>query len=98
MAMKQTSSTAVSVAAPKGAAPPLRDYAADSPVSGALRPLVLAVFLLYCLLPAMWIIAAMTKDNGQLFSTFGLWFAYPFHFLENLADLATYQEGIFVRW
>jgi multiple sugar transport system permease protein len=62
------------------------------------RTLVLAVFLIYCLLPASWIIAAMTKDNGQIFSTFGLWFAYPFHFLENLVGLVTYQDGIFVHW
>jgi len=60
--------------------------------------IILVVFLLYSVLPAMWIIAAMTKDNGQIFSTFGLWFSYPFHFLENLADLVTYQDGIFVRW
>jgi multiple sugar transport system permease protein len=62
------------------------------------RHIILVVFLLYSVLPAMWIIAAMTKDNGQIFSTFGLWFSYPFHFLENLADLVTYQDGIFVRW
>jgi ABC-type glycerol-3-phosphate transport system permease component len=43
-----------------------------SPVSSVLRNVVLAAFLLYCLLPATWIIAAMTKDNGQIFSTFGL--------------------------
>ena len=63
-----------------------------------VRHIVLAIFLLYCVLPAMWIIAAMTKDNGQIFSTFGLWFSYPFHFLENLAGLVVYQDGIFVRW
>jgi multiple sugar transport system permease protein len=62
------------------------------------RHTILVVFLLYSVMPAMWIIAAMTKDNGQIFSTFGLWFSYPFHFLENLADLVTYQDGIFVRW
>ena len=62
------------------------------------RHIILIVFLLYSVLPAMWIIAAMTKDNGEIFSTFGLWFSYPFHFLENLADLITYQDGIFVRW
>ncbi|HEX4202561.1 MAG TPA: carbohydrate ABC transporter permease, partial [Chthoniobacterales bacterium] len=28
----------------------------------------------------------------------GLWFSYPFHFLENLAGLVTYQDGIYVRW
>jgi multiple sugar transport system permease protein len=67
--------------------------------AGAIaRNIVLGVFLVYCVLPAMWIIAAMTKDNGQIFSTFGLWFSYPFHFLENLAGLVTYQDGIYVRW
>jgi len=44
--------------------------------AGAIvRNLILAVFLVYCVLPAMWIISAMTKDNGQIFSTFGLWFS-----------------------
>ncbi len=62
------------------------------------RQIVLAIFLIYCLLPAAWIITAMTKDNGQIFSTFGWWFAYPIHFLENLSGLVTYQDGIFVRW
>jgi multiple sugar transport system permease protein len=69
-----------------------------SPVSSVLRNVVLAAFLLYCLLPATWIIAAMTKDNGQIFSTFGLWFASPPHFFENLVGLFTYQNGIFLRW
>jgi multiple sugar transport system permease protein len=78
--------------------PALQKNAGTSPVPGALRNVVLAAFLLYCLLPAMWIIAAMTKDNGQLFSTFGLWFTSPPHFIENLVGLFTYQGGIFVRW
>lgn len=63
-----------------------------------VRHIVLAIFLIYCILPAMWIISAMTKDNGQIFSTFGLWFSYPLHFLENLGGLVSYQDGIFVRW
>ena len=63
-----------------------------------MRHIVLAIFLIYCILPAMWIISAMTKDNGQIFSTFGLWFSYPLHFLENLGGLVSYQDGIFVRW
>ena len=61
-----------------------RADAGTSPVSSVLRNVVLGAFLLYCLLPATWIIAAMTKDNGQIFSTFGLWFASPLHFFENL--------------
>jgi multiple sugar transport system permease protein len=42
----------------------------------------------------MWIIAAMTKDNGQLFSTFGLWFASPLHFFENLVGLVNTMWGV----
>jgi multiple sugar transport system permease protein len=81
-------------------APPSSTGAEDgaSPASSVLRNVVLAAFLLYCLLPATWIIAAMTKDNGQIFSTFGLWFASPPHFFENLVGLFTYQNGIFLRW
>jgi multiple sugar transport system permease protein len=78
-------------------APVAPDKRRVSPAT-VVRQSVLAVFLIYCLLPATWIIAAMTKDNGQIFSTFGLWFTYPFHFLENLSGLVTYQDGIFVRW
>ncbi|MGI8748241.1 MAG: carbohydrate ABC transporter permease, partial [Deinococcus sp.] len=46
--------------------------------------LLLAVFTLYCLLPLWWVFTTMFKDNGQLFSTFGLWFASPSHLLETL--------------
>jgi len=60
--------------------------------------LPLLLFLIYCILPAMWMVTAMTKDMGQLFSTFGLWFASPTHFLENLRELFAYRDGIFLRW
>jgi multiple sugar transport system permease protein len=49
-------------------------------------------------LPATWILAAMTKDNSQIFTTFGLWFAYPIHLFENIAGLFAYRDGIFVQW
>jgi multiple sugar transport system permease protein len=82
-----------------GAAAPSLDKGADVPSpSKVLRNVALLVFLLYCLIPATWIITAMTKDNGQIFSTFGFWFAHPPHFSENLAALFAYQNGIFVRW
>jgi multiple sugar transport system permease protein len=65
---------------------------------GALRHVVLAIFLLYCLLPATWILAAVTKDSSQIFTTFGFWFANPPHFFENIVDLFAFRDGIFVRW
>ena len=80
-------------------APPRAEAEADEPRGpGVLRNVVLAIFLIYCLLPAVWIFAAMTKDNGQIFTTFGLWFASPTHFYENLVKLFTHQNGIFLRW
>ena len=67
-------------------------------VRSGLRYAVFAIFLLYCILPATWILAAMTKDNSQIFTTFGLWFAYPIHLFENIAGLFAYRDGIFVQW
>ena len=67
-------------------------------VRGGLRYAVFAIFFLYCILPATWILAAMTKDNSQIFTTFGLWFAYPIHLFENIAGLFEYRDGIFVQW
>jgi multiple sugar transport system permease protein len=84
------------VTAPAPSASPMS--AASSPVSHALRNIVLGAFLLYCLLPAFWIITAMSKDIGQLFLTFGLWFASPPHFFENLTGLFACQDGIFLHW
>ena len=98
MASQKLSAAAAPRAATAVAAPGVRDEVSESALSVALRTLVFAMFLLYCLLPAMWIIAAMTKDNGQLFATFGLWFSVPLHLFENIAGLVTYQNGIFVRW
>src|SRR5215472_3091058 len=63
-----------------------------------LRYAVFAFFILYCILPAVWILAAMSKDNGQIFTTFGLWFAYPPHLFENVVGLFAYRDGIFVQW
>jgi multiple sugar transport system permease protein len=65
---------------------------------GILRYVVLTIFLVYCILPAIWMLAAITKDSGQIFTTFGFWFASPSHFFENVTDLFAYRDGIFVRW
>src|SRR5262245_35499820 len=66
--------------------------------SGALRYVVLWIFLIYCVMPATWILAAITKDSTQILTTFGFWIAYPPHFFENVAGLLAYRDGIFLRW
>lgn len=63
-----------------------------------LQLLALALFAVYSLLPLWWMLVTIFKDNGQLFSTFGLWFASPSHLAENWHTLVTRDGGIFVRW
>ena len=62
---------------------------------------LLTVFVLICvgyfLLPLFWLVVASTKSNADLFSTFGLWFA-NFNLLENIKDVLTFQNGVFIYW
>jgi multiple sugar transport system permease protein len=66
--------------------------------SRSLRCAALGIFLIYCVLPATWVLAAITKDSTQILTTFGFWIAYPPHFFENVAALLAYRQGIFLRW
>ncbi len=81
-------------------APPSQEADHDEEGIGTktARNAALGTFLLYCVLPAVWIVTALTKSNQQIFSTFGLWFAAPTHFWENFRRLFAYNDGIFVRW
>jgi multiple sugar transport system permease protein len=54
--------------------------------------------LVFFLLPLYWVIVSSTKNDSELFSTFGLWFSRPLHFGENLRQLFSAQNGTFVRW
>jgi len=63
---------------------------------GAMTLLVLFTF--YFLVPYFWLIVSSTKNAGDLFGTFGLWFAPNFNLFSNLQQLFTYQDGIFARW
>ncbi len=63
-----------------------------------LRTIVLLLFLLYFLLPFIWLLFAVTKSNAALFSTFGLWFAPDFNLWTNLQTVFTYDNGIFLTW
>lgn len=60
--------------------------------------LLIALALLYFLLPLYWIVLSTAKDNGQLFGGNGLLPAFPWHFTENLRDAFAYQGGILWRW
>ena len=59
---------------------------------------LLVLFTIYFLVPYFWLIVSSTKNAGDLFGTFGLWFAPNFNLSSNLQQLFTYDDGIFVRW
>ncbi len=58
----------------------------------------LVVFTIYFLIPFFWLIVAATKNQGDLFSTFGLWFSPHFNLFTNLQLLFTYNNSIFLLW
>ena len=60
--------------------------------------IVMAIFVIYSVVPLVWLIVNATKDQGDLFSTFGLWFGPNFNLFQNIADTLSYRNGIFVQW
>ncbi|MDT0446527.1 carbohydrate ABC transporter permease [Streptomyces johnsoniae] len=68
------------------------------PASSRVLVLVaLALLTLYSVAPVWWLIVSVTKDQRDLLYSNGLWFA-EFNFLDNLDQVFTYNDGIFVRW
>jgi len=63
-----------------------------------LLTVLMAVMLVYSVLPLAWLLINSTKTQEALFDSFGLWFAGDFVFFQNIADVFTYGDGEFVRW
>ena len=53
---------------------------------------------LYFALPLVWLVIASTKDNTDLFSTFGFWFGHRFALWDNLVNVFTVRGGIYLQW
>jgi len=66
------------------------------------RSSLLTIFMwtcgLYFLFPLVWLVVSSTKNNRDLFTTFGLWFGTRFSLWSNLVDVFTSENGIFLRW
>lgn len=62
--------------------------------------ILLAAVSLYFLLPLWWLIVAGTKSTQGLFAGTGgpLWFDRDFALFDNIAQLVTYNNGIYLRW
>jgi len=59
---------------------------------------VMIVFVLYSVLPLVYLLVNSTKSQGDLLSTFGLGFGGSFELFSNLGDLFGYDNGIFLQW
>ncbi|MEU4191749.1 carbohydrate ABC transporter permease [Kribbella sp. NPDC026611] len=60
--------------------------------------MAMVALLIYFLLPLFWLFVASTKNIGDLFSSFGLWFSGDFALLSNIRDTVTTDGGVFARW
>ncbi|MGN6325746.1 carbohydrate ABC transporter permease [Pseudolysinimonas sp.] len=63
-----------------------------------LLTIVMWLAAAYFLLPLVWLLISATKSTGDLFSTFGYWFAPHFGLWDNIVRTFTYEDGAFGRW
>lgn len=63
-----------------------------------LLTVFMGIFVLYSVMPLFWLVINATKDQPDLFSSFGLWFGSEFNLFQNIVDTLTYRDGIFVQW
>ncbi|KAA1418238.1 carbohydrate ABC transporter permease [Mumia zhuanghuii] len=66
--------------------------------STATATLFMVICASYFLVPLWWLLVASSKDQAALSSGKGLWFSDPFLLFDNITDVVTYDDGIFVRW
>lgn len=58
---------------------------------------VLALSVVYFLLPLWWVVVSATKSNSSLQNSNGFWFDAP-QLLENVQRTLSYDGGLFSRW
>ncbi|MFC9983203.1 carbohydrate ABC transporter permease [Microbacterium keratanolyticum] len=70
---------------------------APSPLAKAFGYVALIVATLYFLVPVYWLLVASSKNNRDLTSTFGFWFA-EWNMGTNYDSLMGWTQGLFWRW
>lgn len=60
--------------------------------------IVMILFTIYSFVPLVWLLLNATKSQPDLYASFGLWFGRDFNLIQNLVDLFTYRDGIFLQW
>ncbi len=78
---------------------PAKLYGLRKGTSAALTT-VSGLFAVFILAPLVWLLINATKTQAYVYSSFGFWFAGPFHLFQNLAALGqdVSGAGIFLNW
>lgn len=69
----------------------------ESILSRSAAMLVMSVCTVYFLVPIWWLFVGATKSREQFTGTSPLWFA-DFSLFDNLGELLSYRDGVFLRW
>ncbi|NHB84722.1 carbohydrate ABC transporter permease [Tessaracoccus sp. HDW20] len=57
-----------------------------------------ALFVIYALIPLVWLLISATKTQADYVSTFGFAFGDSFALFDNIKQTFAYRDGIFGRW
>ncbi|MEU8455126.1 carbohydrate ABC transporter permease [Streptomyces griseoaurantiacus] len=82
-------------------APRLRRVKAHRPGKprrSKLMTALMALMVLYTVVPLLWLVVNATKTQQGLGDSNGLWFADDFALWDNIRDTFTYHDGVFTRW
>lgn len=88
----------VTIPATVTATPPRRKPYNRDKRRSTLLTVVMWLCVLYFIVPILWLFISSTKDNSDLFTTFGLWFGDDFKLFANIVDVFMYKDGIYSRW
>ena len=86
------------VAIRAAATPPRRKPYNRDKRRSTLLTVVMWLCVLYFIVPILWLFISSTKDNSDLFTTFGLWFGDDFNLFANIVEVFSYKDGIYSRW
>ncbi|GHH68761.1 carbohydrate ABC transporter permease [Promicromonospora soli] len=73
-------------------------YSYLRPRKSVTLTVLLGALIVYSVLPLTWMLFSITKTQPELLSSFGLWFSGPFALFDNLGQVVTHDDGIFLRW
>lgn len=95
-------STPAAASPARSSAPKLRSsrrkHTPGKPRRNVLLTALMALMVLYTVVPLIWLVINSTKTQSGLAGSNGLWFADDFALWDNIRDTFTYHDGIFGRW